>query len=157
MRIYTEKEIGTAILIGIKRKDINQKRLSEIMKVSPPVVGRWVKGDTLPTGSKLVTIIKFLEIEDLLFNTDRIEHDSGFGKNDYYNAQFDVRILDNKKLLDKINNEIEMIKSSYNEKRIENIEEKLNETIKKVDFVYDMFTKLFEKEVKKNQDKNEDY
>lgn len=60
--------IGNSIRTGLLRKDISQKKLSEIMGVSPPTINKWVSGENKPEADKLISLIKILQIQDLFFS-----------------------------------------------------------------------------------------
>ena len=60
--------IGRAIKEGLKRKNMSQKDLAEIMKVSKSSVTYWVKGLSFPPGDKLIKIIRDLDIVNDLFS-----------------------------------------------------------------------------------------
>lgn len=69
-----KNDIGKAISIGLSRKHMTQKTLSEEIGVGANLVNRWVKGEAVPGGDNLIKIIDLLEIHNLIFpNIEKIK------------------------------------------------------------------------------------
>lgn len=60
-------EIHKAIQEGIARKRLMQNEVAKKMGVTKTAISKWVSGASKPDAIKLIEIIKFLEIHDLLF------------------------------------------------------------------------------------------
>ena len=73
MRDMSQKQIGNAIKIGLKRKSMSQQRLSEIVFVHFTTVSKWTKGEQGMPVSMFIKIVKLLEIEDLFFTSQDVE------------------------------------------------------------------------------------
>lgn len=68
-----ENRIGKAIALGIRRKNITQRKLAEVAGVSPPTVNQWIAGISAPQWDKLFEIVEYLEIVHDLFPSAKRE------------------------------------------------------------------------------------
>lgn len=60
-------DIGNIIKIGLDRKKLSQAELAREMGLTRASISKWVGGENIPPGDKLVKIIKILDLVPDLF------------------------------------------------------------------------------------------
>lgn len=65
--VTRREQLGLAIRAAMKAEGITQEELAERLGKSPTTVGRWVRGDTVPTVLEVGPLATALRVSPMLF------------------------------------------------------------------------------------------